>query len=42
MCAGLEEAERLTAEDAILSKRMAMARKMYRETQESLGKIKGR
>jgi len=42
MLASLEEAERLTTEDEILSKRVAMARKMYRETQEALGKIKGK
>ena len=42
MRTGLEEAERLTAEDEILSTRVAMARKMYEETLEALGNIKGK
>ena len=42
MLASLEKAERLTAEDEILSKRVAMARKMYTETCAALGKIEGK
>jgi hypothetical protein len=40
MRVSLEEAERLTAEDRIHSKRVALARKMYQETEEALKKIK--
>lgn len=42
MRANLEEAERLTAENEILSNRITMARKMYEELQEALGKITGK
>jgi hypothetical protein len=42
MQSALEEAERLAAQDATLAARVAMARKMYDETQESLKTIRGK
>ena len=42
MQAGLEEAERLTAGDEIHSARVAMIRKMFDETQQSLKNMKGK